>query len=593
MNSKYTNSKNNIVKLAKRTKNNENSHELLGQSVKFVDKMRDSYNKQPNKLKAQAKSVMLHRIKNGSYRKMKKDAIKNLDDLMEKSGAKTTQLESLKQMIIKNKKRKLSKQKKELAAKLFTSITHETKGKRAKKNTRKKKKKQRKSKTMKNLNKKEMKGGDFFSGLWGDVFYIFTDLLATIGWVPVAILGFVFYEIVDLFQAIIGVGDNNYLTFDSLERFLHTSDFVMAPYEWLASIGSWPAELINDTSMIMSNVPMYSLDIANRGVEIVGAVGEFAINDGVIPLATGTGEIVGDAVDDVGNFVGSVENVASSTVIPDAVSIGSNIISDTESFSETSLIPSMSMIISFILKVIVSQTFLAALLTSLPVYLIYERQNIKNAYDNISKYGWLISLFPADIEADSDFYCEEKIDLKEEMDKIDKLFDINEIFEKPRTLLRIINELKINGRQITQFQEMIETDLKNIDINLFTNKDLFQSDFEKFRLQVNISKNIEFTRKMITFRKQIIEKINELIISIESMKLNKTFDKNRDFLRVVLLKIINTIKETIKDGYEYCMEKSGHKETDKEDDDKNDDKSNNKTKKNILDKSLSRTQKNQ
>ena len=79
------------------------------------------------------------------------------------------------------------------------------------------------------------------------------------------------------------------------------------------------------------------------------------------------------------------------------------------------------------------------------------------------------------------------------MNKIDRLFDIEEIFDKPRILLKNINELKINGRQLAQFQEVIETDLKNIDINIFTRKELFESDFEKFRLQVNISKNIEFT----------------------------------------------------------------------------------------------------
>ncbi len=588
MNKKSMNSKKNIIKIVKQAKKNTKPHELLGHSVKIVDKLRDAYNKQSNKMTPQAKSIMFNRIKNGSYGKMRKEALKNLDGLIEKSDSKNQQLESLKQMITNKKRRRMSKQKKELAAKLFTSITHNTKEKRAKSTTRKKRKKQRKSKTIKNLDDKEMKGG-VITGLWGDVFYIFADVFATIGWIPMAILGVIFYELVDILQVIIGVGDNNYLTFDSLSRFLHTSDFVMAPYEWLASIGSWPGELVNDTYMIMSNVPMYTLDIAERGAEALETVGEFTINDAVIPLASGTETIIGDQLNNIGNAVNTMEKFTTSTIVPDAVTIGSDILASTESFAETSLFPSMSIIISLMFKVIISQTFLAALLTSIPAYLIYERENIKNAYDNISKYGWLISLFPTDIEADNDFYCEEKINLKEEMNKIDRLFDIDEIFDKPRILLKNINELKINGRQLVQFQEVIETDLKNIDINIFTRKELFESDFEKFRLQVNISKNIEFTRKMITFRKQIIEKINEIIISIESMKLNKTFEKNKDLLRVVLGKIINTIKETIKDGYEYCMEKSGNKESVKE----VEEPSNNKTKKNILHKSLSRTQKEQ
>lgn len=593
MNKNPKDTKKNIMKEVRRAKRNSKPDEMLGHSVKFVDELRDAYNKQPNKMKPQMKSITIHKIKNGSYTKMKKDAMKNLDELIEKSDLKNPQLESLKQMIVNNKKRKMSKQKKELAMKLFTSITHDTKDKRSKTKTKKKRKslkKKRKSKTLKNSGKKEMKGG--FMQWWDYPLILFVDVIALFGWIPVAVFGFVLYEIVDILQAVIGVGENNYLTFDSLFRFLHTSDWIMAPYDWVTSVGSWPGELANDAAMILSDAPSYAVDIAERGAEALTLVDETIIDDGLIPLATGTISSLENAGESLYNF--STTTVG--TIASDATSIGTSMLTDAESYTETSLFPSMSNIISIILKVIMSQTFLAALLTTIPAYLIYERQNIQNAYDNISKYGWLISLFPTDIEADNDFYCEEKINLEEELKKIDELFNIEEILNTPRILLKIVDELKINGRQISQFQEVIETDLKNIDINIFTKKEMFESDFEKFRLQINISKNIEFTRKMITFRKQIIEKSNEFIISVQSMKLNNTFERNKQLLRVVLGKIIDKIKETIKDGYEYCMEKSGHDESDKEEkkeEKEENDTTNNKTKKNILEKSLSRTQKNQ
>ena len=92
---------------------------------------------------------------------------------------------------------------------------------------------------------------------------------------------------------------------------------------------------------------------------------------------------------------------------------------------------------------------------------------------------------------------------------------------------------------------------------------------------INISKNIEFTRKIISFRKKIIEKTTELIVSIETMKQNGTFQNNEPLIRFLIDKIKNSVIETIKNGYSYCKEKSGQQDYESEKISKN-----NKTKKN-------------
>ena len=112
-------------------------------------------------------------------------------------------------------------------------------------------------------------------------------------------------------------------------------------------------------------------------------------------------------------------------------------------------------------------------------------------------------------------------------------------------------------------------------MNIFTRQDMFEEDFKKFRKQINISKNIEFTRKIISFRKKIIEKTTELIVSIETMKQNGTFQNNEPLIRVLIDKIKNSVKETINNGYSYCKEKSGQQESESENKTKK-----NKTKKN-------------
>ena len=148
MNKKSMNSKK-YYKNSETSQKNTKPHELLGHSVKMVDKLRDAYNKQSNKMTPQAKSIMFNRIKNGSYGKMRKEALKNLDGLIEKSDSKNQQLESLKQMITNKKRRRMSKQKKNWQQN-YSHPSHTI----LKRNVRsqpleKKRKKQRKSKTIK------------------------------------------------------------------------------------------------------------------------------------------------------------------------------------------------------------------------------------------------------------------------------------------------------------------------------------------------------------------------------------------------------------------------------------------------------------
>lgn len=567
-------------KIYNEIKKNTKPIDIPGKLVKSIDTARTHYNESKMYLTPQQKAIILHKLKNTSPKKMKKEAIKNIDIIIKDANLeKAREYKALKKKISFMKLKNVSHQKRGMASKLFVSITHEEKNKKGKNKTKKsiKKGKKRKSKTL-----KKMKGGSvaavaadpqWYVYVFDWIYYTIGDFLLFPAWLIASILGILLYSLVEIFQYTIGsvvtttttdgvTTTTGLIDWDSLYKFLQLDNGfynIFAPANFFASIGSWPGELLTDGEMIAQNIPGIMTDLVQNDIvksaELLGT----GIEYGAIPFVEGVGEtalnITGDVVGEVGNAAAVVGSTVGSAAV--------------------SLYPSISSVFGLCLKVVLGEAFLAALLTSIPFYLYYERENLKNAYDNVSKYGWIISLFPMDIDADSNFYCEEKIDLDKEIKKVDILFDVEKILKYPKNLMKIIEELKINGRQLNEFQELVESDLKTIDVNIFTRQDMFEEDFKKFRKQINISKNIEFTRKIISFRKKIIEKTTELIVSIETMKQNGTFQNNEPLIRVLIDKIKNSVKETINNGYSYCKEKSGQQESESENKTKK-----NKTKKN-------------
>tara|TARA_B100001175_G_scaffold93644_1_gene79200 strand:- start:5765 stop:7531 length:1767 start_codon:yes stop_codon:yes gene_type:complete len=567
-------------KIYNEIKKNTKPIDIPGKLVKSIDTARTHYNESKMYLTPQQKAIILHKLKNTSPKKMKKEAIKNIDIIIKDANLeKAREYKALKKKISFMKLKNVSHQKRGMASKLFVSITHEEKNKKGKNKTKKsiKKGKKRKSKTL-----KKMKGGSvaavaadpqWYVYVFDWIYYTIGDFLLFPAWLIASILGILLYSLVEIFQYTIGsvvtttttdgvTTTTGLIDWDSLYKFLQLDNGfynIVAPANFFTSIGSWPGELLTDGEMIAQNIPGIMTDLVQNDIvksaELLGT----GIEYGAIPFVEGVGEtalnITGDVVGEVGNAAAVVGSTVGSAAV--------------------SLYPSISSVFGLCLKVVLGEAFLAALLTSIPFYLYYERENLKNAYDNVSKYGWIISLFPMDIDADSNFYCEEKIDLDKEIKKVDILFDVEKILKYPKNLMKIIEELKINGRQLNEFQELVESDLKTIDVNIFTRQDMFEEDFKKFRKQINISKNIEFTRKIISFRKKIIEKTTELIVSIETMKQNGTFQNNEPLIRVLIDKIKNSVKETINNGYSYCKEKSGQQESESENKTKK-----NKTKKN-------------
>lgn len=563
-------------KIYNEIKKNTKPTDIPGKLVKSIDTARKHYNESKMYLTPQQKAIILHKLKNTSPKKMKKEAIKSIDIIIKDANPeKAREYKALKKKISFMKLKSMRHQKRGMASKLFVSITHEEKNKKGKNKTKKsiKKGKKRRSKTL-----KKMKGGSvaadpqWYVYVFDLIYFTIGDFLLFPAWLLASILGILLYSLVEIFQYTIGsvvttttdgvTTTTGLIDWDSLYKFLQLDNGfynIFAPANFFTSIGSWPGELLTDGQMIAENLPGVMTDLVQNDIvksaELIGT----GIEYGAIPFVEGVGET---ALNITGDVVGEVGNAA--TVVGTTVAV-----------SAVSLYPSISTVFGLCLKVVLGEAFLAALLTSIPFYLYYERENLKNAYDNVSKYGWIISLFPMDIEADSNFYCEEKIDLDKEIKKVDILFDVEKILKYPKTLMKIIEELKINGRQLNEFQELVESDLKNIDLNIFTRQDMFEEDFKKFRKQINISKNIEFTRKIISFRKKIIEKTTELIVSIETMKQNGTFQNNEPLIRVLIDKIKNSVIETIKNGYSYCKEKSGQQDYESEKISKN-----NKTKKN-------------
>ena len=567
-------------KIYNEIKKNTKPIDIPGKLVKSIDTARTHYNESKMYLTPQQKAIILHKLKNTSPKKMKKEAIKNIDIIIKDANLeKAREYKALKKKISFMKLKNVSHQKRGMASKLFVSITHEEKNKKGKNKTKKsiKKGKKRKSKTL-----KKMKGGSvaavaadpqWYVYVFDWIYYTIGDFLLFPAWLIASILGILLYSLVEIFQYTIGsvvtttttdgvTTTTGLIDWDSLYKFLQLDNGfynIVAPANFFTSIGSWPGELLTDGEMIAQNIPGIMTDLVQNDIvksaELLGT----GIEYGAIPFVEGVGET---ALNITGDVVGEVSNAAA-------------VVGSTVGSAAVSLYPSISSVFGLCLKVVLGEAFLAALLTSIPFYLYYERENLKNAYDNVSKYGWIISLFPMDIDADSNFYCEEKIDLDKEIKKVDILFDVEKILKYPKNLMKIIEELKINGRQLNEFQELVESDLKTIDVNIFTRQDMFEEDFKKFRKQINISKNIEFTRKIISFRKKIIEKTTELIVSIETMKQNGTFQNNEPLIRVLIDKIKNSVKETINNGYSYCKEKSGQQESESENKTKK-----NKTKKN-------------
>ena len=567
-------------KIYNEIKKNTKPIDIPGKLVKSIDTARTHYNESKMYLTPQQKAIILHKLKYTSPKKMKKEAIKNIDIIIKDANPeKAREYKALKKKISFMKLKNMSHQKRGMASKLFVSITHEEKNKKGKTKTKKsiKKGKKIKGKKIKSKTLKKMKGGSaavaaaaaaadpqWYVDVFDVINYTIGDFLLFPAWLIASILGILLYSLVEIFQYTIGsvvttttngvTTTTGLIDWDSLYKFLQLDNGFFnfeAPANFFTSIGSWPGELLTDGQMIAENIPGVMTDLVQNDIVKTGELIGTGIEYGAIPFVEGVGEtglnITGDVVGEVGNAAAAVAAVGST--------VGS---------AAVSLYPSISSVFGLCLKVVLGEAFLAALLTSIPFYLYYERENLKNAYDNVSKYGWIISLFPMDIDADSNFYCEEKIDLDKEIKKVDILFDVEKILKYPKNLMKIIEELKINGRQLNQFQELVESDLKTIDVNIFTRQDMFEEDFKKFRKQINISKNIEFTRKIISFRKKIIEKTTELIVSIETMKQNGTFKNNEPLIRVLIDKIKNSVKETINNGYSYCKEKSGQQESETE-----------------------------
>ena len=513
--------------------------EIPGMLLKTVDNARNKYNDSNVKLTTQQKAVISQKLKSvGSNKKLKSSAINSIDYIIENSSLeKANEYKALKKKITSMKFKKMNNQKRDMASKIFVSITHENKENKSKRLNKTKKshsKKNKKHKMKKSKTIKKMKGGNLFFdigiGLWDLIYYSIGDIVLFPFWLIADIVGVLLYYSVEMFQYFVGASVG--INWDSLYKFLHISNGfnIEAPVDTfsLSAIENVPGELLSDVASISQHIPEYGFDMVKNDVVDETIWASTIAADTVLPYVEGIGELTVDIGEDVADTVSNT------------------------------IYPTISTVFKFCLKVILGQTFLAALLTSIPVYLYYERESLQSAYENVSKYGWLISLFPMDIEADSNFYCENVIQLEDEMKKVDSLFDVEQILKTPRVLLEIINKLKINGRHLDEFREIIEDDLKNIDVNIFTKPELFEKDFEKFRKQVNISKNIDFTRKMITFKKKIIERTTELIVSIETMKQNGSFQENESLVRVLINNICDSIKETIKYGYSYCMEKSGH-----------------------------------
>jgi hypothetical protein len=569
-------------KIYNQIKKNTKPTDIPGKLVKSIDTARTHYNESKLYLTPQQKAIILHKLKSTSPKKMKKEAIKNIDIIIKDANPeKEREYKALKKKISFMKIKNMGHEKRGMASKLFLSITHEEKNKKGKNKTKKSIKKGKKGKKIKSKTLKKMKGGSaaaaaadpsLYVDIFDAIYYTIGDFLLIPAWLVVSILGILLYSLVEIFQYTIGsvvttttdgvTTTTGLIDWDSLYKFLQLDNGFFnfeAPASFFASMGSWPGELLTDGQMIAENIPGVMTDLVQNDIVKTGELIGTGIEYGAIPFVEGVGET---GLNITGNVVGEVGNAAA-------------VVGSTVGSAAVSLYPSISSVFGLCLKVVLGEAFLAALLTSIPFYLYYERENLKNAYDNVSKYGWIISLFPMDIDADSNFYCEEKIDLDKEIKKVEILFDVEKILKYPKSLMKIIEELKINGRQLNEFQELVESDLKNIDVNIFTRQDMFEEDFKKFRKQINISKNIEFTRKIISFRKKIIEKTTELIVSIETMKQNGTFQNNEPLIRVLIDKIKNSVKETIRNGYSYCKEKSGQQESESEEISKK-----NKTKKN-------------
>ena len=580
----------NKKKLAKKVKGLIPKHDILYSFIGSVEETRGKINSiQQPPLTPQQKKIILQKMKVGSHKQKQKEVMEVMDKLISKpekfDKEKLEELKAFRKKVGNIKLRKLNPQTREIASKLLISITHGNNKRTSTKTVKRREKSSdtnnKTKQTKKKTRRRKVQGGSvadvlmtatskssssswsdyLFDGLFDGFFDIVSwvfDIIADVYlWIPyggVVVVGYVFFFLVNAFQTIIGMTPMKYT---GLEEWLVPNNGTLGfatPLDWIESVKQWPQELMDDLRMIITNTPTGIYDAGNQ-------IDKYIID----PLTTG----ITNVYDEITNPDSSSSSSSSSssdslsdikTTYEPAILTGDVVLEtgvEAATTNRRSMIPSNIQICMLCLKVVMGYGWLAALLTSLPSYLINKRTEIQSAYDNISKYGWLIALFPLEIEPDSNFYCEKEIDIVKERERIDLLFDDKNIINNPSTLTKIIDKLDINGRNLKEFQEVVYEDIHDININLFNNKDKFADDFEKFRKQINIAKNIEFTRSMILSRKRIIESSQQTVLAIETMTKNNSKNDNINYIRLLIDNIRKLVKETITEGYEYCKKKSG------------------------------------
>ena len=154
-------------------------------------------------LTPQQKAIILHKLKNTSPKKMKKEAIKNIDIIIKDANPeKAREYKALKKKISFMKLKNMSHQKRGMASKLFVSITHEEKNKKGKNKTKSKKSikkgKKIKGKKIKSKTLKKMKGGSvaavaadpqWYVYVFDVIYYTIGDFLLFPAWLIASILG--------------------------------------------------------------------------------------------------------------------------------------------------------------------------------------------------------------------------------------------------------------------------------------------------------------------------------------------------------------------------------------------------------------------
>jgi len=607
----------NKKKLAKKVKGLIPKHDILHSFIGSVEETRGKINSiQKPPLTPHQKRIILQKMKVGSHKQKQKEVMEVMDKLISKpekfDKGKLEELKAFRKKVGNIKLRKLNPQTREIASKLLISITHGTNKKSSTKTVKRREKlsDNKTKQTKKKTRRRKVQGGSvadalmtvasssssssssspgfidtyvedviqwLFDGLADIVTWVFDFIVGIYLWVPyagVVVVGYVLFFLVDAFQTIIGITPMSYtgLT-DWLVPNKGTLGFG-TPFEWMETVPNWPKELSDDLTMITTGVDTY---IGTEANEIATGADTYIIDPLVTgttdvydeittgadtyiidPLVTGTTNVYGEITNSFSSSIDSLSDIK--TTYEPAILTGDVVLEtgvEAATTNRRGMIPSNIQICMLCLKVVTGYGLLGALLTSLPSYLINKRTEIQSAYDNISKYGWLIALFPLEIEPDSNFYCEKEIDIVKERERIDLLFDDKNIINNPSTLTKIIDKLEINGRNLQEFQEVVYEDIHDININLFNNKDKFADDFEKFRKQINIAKNIDFTRSMILSRKRIIESSEQIVLAIETMTKNNSKNDNINYIRLLIDNIRKLVKETITEGYEYCKKKSG------------------------------------